>query len=165
MDRYRGLELVAGVVVVRMGGPLFFADANRFRDALNEMINSNREPVRALVVDATAISQTDTDGADIVIQIAEDLRSRGIALAFAHLERSILELWTRAGAIDAVGPDHVFETVRAAVQALDATPRRDRRDRRDDLSSMMRGDPMWTMPASRVVPIVRRNRAGRTERR
>ena len=57
-----------------------------------------------------------------MIQIAEDLRSRGIALAFAHLEPFVLELWTRAGAIDAIGPDHVFETVRAAVQALDVTP-------------------------------------------
>ena len=38
VDRYSGLELVPGVVAVRMGGPLFFADANRFRDALNEMI-------------------------------------------------------------------------------------------------------------------------------
>jgi MFS superfamily sulfate permease-like transporter len=121
VDRYSGLELVPGVVVVRMGGPLFFADANRFRDALNELISSNREPVRALVVDATAISQTDTDGADIVIQIAGDLRSQGISLAFAHLERSIVELWTRAGAIDAIGPDRVFETVRAAIQALDPT--------------------------------------------
>ena len=122
VDRYSGLELVPGVVTIRMGGPLFFADANRFRDAVNELISSNREPVRALVVDATAISQTDTDGADIVIQIAEDLRSRGIALAFAHLEPFVLELWTRAGAIDAIGPDHVFETVRAAVQALEVTP-------------------------------------------
>ena len=57
-----------------------------------------------------------------MIQIAGDLRSRGISLAFAHLDRSILDLWTRADAIQAIGPDHVFESVRAAVQALDATP-------------------------------------------
>jgi sulfate permease, SulP family len=122
VDRYTGLELVPGVVAVRMGGPLFFADANRFRDALNELISSNREPVRALVVDATAISQTDTDGADIVIQIAEDLRSQGISLAFAHVEPAILELWSRAGVIDAIGPDHVFETVRSAVRTLTEDP-------------------------------------------
>jgi MFS superfamily sulfate permease-like transporter len=122
VDRYTGLELVSGVVAVRMGGPLFFADANRFRDALNELIRSNREPVRALVVDATAISQTDTDGADIVIQIAEDLRSRGVSLAFAHVEPAILELWTRAGAIEAIGPDRIFETVRGAVRALETGP-------------------------------------------
>jgi sulfate permease, SulP family len=121
VGRYSGLELVPGVIAVRMGGPLFFADANRFRDALNELLSSNREPVRALVVDATAISQTDTDGADIVIQIAGDLRARGISLAFAHLEPAILELWTRAGVLDAIGPDRVFETVREAVKALEAS--------------------------------------------
>ncbi|MFL6296771.1 MAG: SulP family inorganic anion transporter, partial [Actinomycetes bacterium] len=61
VDRYPGLEIVPGVLALRVDGPLFFADANRFRDTLNEMIRTNREPVRALVVDATAISQTDTD--------------------------------------------------------------------------------------------------------
>jgi high affinity sulfate transporter 1 len=123
IERYPGLETVPGVLAVRVDGPLFFADANRFRDTLNELIKDNPEPVRAVVVDATAISQTDTDGADIVIQIAEDLRSRGISLAVAHLEHSILELWTRAGAIDAIGgPDRVFETVREAVHALQASP-------------------------------------------
>jgi MFS superfamily sulfate permease-like transporter len=71
VDRYTGLEKLPGVIAVRMGGRLFFADAHRFRGALNELIRSSGEPVRALVVDATAISQTDTDGADIVIQIAQ----------------------------------------------------------------------------------------------
>jgi MFS superfamily sulfate permease-like transporter len=95
------------------------------------MISSNREPVRALVVEATAVSQTDTDGADIVIQViqvAEDLRSRGISLVLAHLEPSILDLWTRAGAIDAVRPDHSFGTVRSAVRH--STPLQPRPSRR-----------------------------------
>jgi sulfate permease, SulP family len=120
VDRYDGLELVPGLLVLRIDGPLFFADANRFRDALNELITSNPEPVRAVVVDADPISQTDTDGADVVIQIAGELGSQGISVAIAHLESPILELWTRAGAIDAIGPDHVFETVRDAVRAFQA---------------------------------------------
>jgi len=83
VGRYPGLELVPGVLAVRVDGPLFFADANRFCEALNEMIRSNPEPVRVVVVDATATSQTDTDGADIAIQIAEELHSQGVSLAFA----------------------------------------------------------------------------------
>ena len=81
------------------------------------------------MVDADPISQTDTDGADIVIQIAGELRSQGIWLAFAHLNSSILELWSRAGAIDAIGPDHVFQTDRAAVRAFGA-----------DVSASLAGD-------------------------
>jgi hypothetical protein len=35
------------------------------------------------------------------------------------VEPEILELWTRAGAIDAVGTDRVYTTVREAVNALE----------------------------------------------
>jgi sulfate permease, SulP family len=52
VDRYTGIKKIPGVVAVRMGGPLFFADANRFRDAVNEMISSNRESRQPLLHDA-----------------------------------------------------------------------------------------------------------------
>jgi SulP family sulfate permease len=77
LARHEGLETVSGVLVLRLDGPLFFADANRFRDGVNDMVRSAREPVRAVVVDADAISLTDTDGADVVTQIAGELRSQG----------------------------------------------------------------------------------------
>jgi sulfate permease, SulP family len=65
--------------------------------------------------------QTDTDGADIVSLVATELRARGTTLALARVEPSILDLWTRAGAIDAVGAERVFGTVREAVTALQPT--------------------------------------------
>jgi MFS superfamily sulfate permease-like transporter len=52
VDRYTGLKKILGVVAVRMGGPLFFADATRFHDAVNEMISSNRESRQPLLHDA-----------------------------------------------------------------------------------------------------------------
>jgi MFS superfamily sulfate permease-like transporter len=109
------------VLVVRVDGPLFFADADRVRDTLKEMIDGVESPVRAVVVGADAISQTDTDGADIVSLIAGAFRTRGITLALARVEPSILALWTRAGAVDAVGTGRVFVTVREAVKALEGT--------------------------------------------
>ena len=51
----------------------------------------------------------------------QELQARGITLALARVQPSILELWTRAGAIDALGPGRVFGTVREAVNAVTAT--------------------------------------------
>ena len=87
------------------GRPLFFADAARFRDTL----------------DADAISQTDTDGADIISLVATELRAQDIMLALARVQPSVLELWTRAGAIGAFGPGRLFRMVREAVNAVTAT--------------------------------------------
>lgn len=118
---HEGLEMIPGVLVVRVDGPLFFADAARFRDTLNELIQGMGGPVRAVVLDADAISQTDTDGADIVSLVATELQTRGITLALARVQPSVLELWTRAGAVDALGPGRLFGTVRGAVNAVTAT--------------------------------------------
>ena len=50
-------------------------------------------------------------------QIADELAAQGIGLSLARLETPILELWTRAGAIDAVGREHVYVDLRDAVAA------------------------------------------------
>ena len=118
---HEGLEVIPGVLVVRVDGPLFFADAARFRDTLNQLIQGVDGPVSAVVVDADAISQTDTDGADIISPVATELRAQDITLALARVQPSVLELWTRAGAIDALGPGRLFRTVREAMNAVTAT--------------------------------------------
>jgi MFS superfamily sulfate permease-like transporter len=72
-----------------------------------------------VVVDADAVFLTDTDGADILIQVAEELGRDGLVLALAHVHPTTLELWQRAGVVDAVGGG-VFTTVREAVATRSA---------------------------------------------
>jgi high affinity sulfate transporter 1 len=114
-----GLETTRGVMVVRIDGPLFFANANRFRDRVRELLAGEQGPVRTLVIDAEAVSQTDTDGADVLTELAAELRGREISIALARVESSVADLWRRAGAIDAIGGSgHVFPTVLEAVEAV-----------------------------------------------
>ena len=75
---------------------------------------------RGIVVDAEAIHLTDTDGADMLIQVGEELRSQGLTLALARVHLPVFALWERAGVIDAIGKDRVFDTVREAVHTLSA---------------------------------------------
>jgi sulfate permease, SulP family len=115
VERHEGLIRTPGVIVVRVDGPLFFADANRFRERVRELVDAGA-PVHAVVIDAEAVSQTDTDGADILIELAGELDSRGAVLALARVQSSMLDLWRRAGAIDAIGPERVFHTTAEAVE-------------------------------------------------
>jgi high affinity sulfate transporter 1 len=116
--RHEGVEEIPGVLVVRLDGPLFFADAQRFHDELEGMVSAGGDGLRAVVIDGDAISQTDTDGADIVIAIAQELRATGVSLSFARVDLDVLGLWERAGAVEAVGPERFFPTVRAAVESI-----------------------------------------------
>jgi MFS superfamily sulfate permease-like transporter len=119
LSRHSGLETTPGVLVVRLDGPLFFANANRFRDRVRELLGGAHEPVRALVIDAEAVSQTDTDGADVLTELAVELRRRRISIALARVQSAVGDLWRRAGAIEAIGGDRrVFPTVIEAVEAV-----------------------------------------------
>ena len=46
-SRHDGLEPIAGIVVVRVDGPLFFADADRFRARMHELVAGEARPGRA----------------------------------------------------------------------------------------------------------------------
>jgi high affinity sulfate transporter 1 len=116
--RHEGVEEVPRVLVVRLDGPLFFADAQRFHDELERMVAEAGDDLIAVVIDGDAISQTDTDGADIVIDIARELRAIGVTLSFARVDLEVSMLWERAGVMEAVGSERFFPTVRAAVDAL-----------------------------------------------
>jgi MFS superfamily sulfate permease-like transporter len=119
LERHPGLETTAGVIAVRIDGPLFFANANRFRDRLRELIAAAPDPVRAVVIDAEAVSQTDTDGADVLTELAAELRRGQVSIALARVESSVLDLWRRAGTLEAIGGDsRVFPTVVEAVEGV-----------------------------------------------
>ena len=116
-QRHDGLEAIPGVLVARVDGPLFFADADRFRTTLGDLARHDGA-LKAVVVDAESIYLSDTDGADILSQVAEELDAQGTSLVLAAVHPPVLELWRRGGVIDAIGADAVFETVSDAVQAL-----------------------------------------------
>ena len=116
--RHEGLEPVSGVLVVRVDGPLFFADADRFRARVDELLQ-DAPAVHGLVIDATAIHLTDTDGADILAQVAEELAARDVALSLVAVHPPVLALWRRAGVFDAVGDATVYETVGEAIDAIE----------------------------------------------
>jgi high affinity sulfate transporter 1 len=119
--RSDGLETAPGLVIARIDGPLFFADADRFRARMQELAQADGSPT-SVVIDADAVHLTDTDGADILIQVARELQSQGASVALAQVHPPTLALWRRAGLSDVVGDDDVFDTVRAAVDALNARP-------------------------------------------
>src|SRR3954452_22494328 len=56
------LQTTPGVVIVRIDGPLFFADADHFRTRVRELARADGVPTTAVVVDAESVFLTDTDG-------------------------------------------------------------------------------------------------------
>jgi len=94
--RYQGLVTDPQVVVLRIDGPLYFANAQYLADRLLTLAET-REALRAVVVDASAIGDADADGAHALAQARERLASRGVALHLATVRGPVRDLLTRSG--------------------------------------------------------------------
>ena len=118
VDRNPRAKLSEAVLVVDMAGPLFFADAAPFRESVLAMIEEHKP--RAVVVDLGSATFMDMDGAEILSKMNEELGRKDIKLALARVDHEERALLQRAGVVEEIGADNIFETVRHAVGSLES---------------------------------------------
>lgn len=98
------------VSVVAVGAELFFANIGPFRDAVMAEVDS--KALRAVVLDAEAVSDIDTTAADEIVKLAQELETRDVSLAFARLAPPAHTALTAAGlGLQGIEYAHVAEAV------------------------------------------------------
>jgi len=110
-------RVTPGVVVYRLDDRLFFANARYFKGRVREAIRAVPAPVRWLVLDADAMTHVDTTGLDALLDVTKDLRRDGITLVVARLRTRMEQQLEDTGVLDVIGAEHLYPTVRAAVEA------------------------------------------------
>jgi SulP family sulfate permease len=110
-------RVTPGVLVYRLDDRLFFANSGYVGGRIREAIHGAPTPVRWLVFDAEALSHVDATGVDALTGLVRSLRDQGITLLLARLKSPMRQTLGRAGVLRLIGEQHVYPTVRAAVQA------------------------------------------------
>ena len=106
------------MVLYRFDGPLFFANAEVFRDDVTEAVASADPPARWVVLDMEAVADTDSTATQMLVELLEDLAGRGITVVFARLKAPVAAYLERAGIGAAAGSDRVYLEVDDAVAAF-----------------------------------------------
>ncbi|MBO4205321.1 SulP family inorganic anion transporter [Micromonospora echinofusca] len=94
--RYTGLVTDPGVAAIRIDGPLYFANAQLLADQLLGLAEQ-RAGLTTIVLDASAISDTDADGAHALAELHDRLDARGVTLHLATVRGPVRDLLDRAG--------------------------------------------------------------------
>jgi SulP family sulfate permease len=108
---------VPGVLIVRVDGQLYYANALTVRDRVKAMVAEMTPPPRAVIFDSAAIDQLDVTSTDAIKGLVNELHGQGIAVYLADVHAPVLEYGRRMGLLDSIGEDHVFYTVDAAVRS------------------------------------------------
>jgi MFS superfamily sulfate permease-like transporter len=122
--RYRGIEdhpdceTFPGLVILRIDGELFFANARWFRETVRALVLDQSPPVRELLVHVGAVPRMDTTAAAMLKELIPELHEAGVELAFARATTGLIHDFERNGITGLVGEDRFYDTVAAGVDAF-----------------------------------------------
>jgi high affinity sulfate transporter 1 len=115
ITRYPDARQIPGLVLFRWDAPLFFANAELFKERVLDAAAKSPTPVRWLVVAAEPVTSVDVTAADTLEELDKALHEAGIELCFAELKDPVKDKLKRFGLFAQIGERFFFPTVGAAV--------------------------------------------------
>lgn len=115
ITRYPDARQIPGLVLFRWDAPLFFANAEFFRERVRADMAKSPTPVRWLVVAAEPVTSVDVTAGDTLAELDKALHAEGIRLCFAELKDPVKDKLKKFGLLAQLGEDDFFPTIGAAV--------------------------------------------------
>lgn len=121
VDDYPSASPVPGLLVYRYDAPLFFANAENFRQRALAAVDASTDPVQWFVLNAEANVEVDLTALDALDQLRSELHDRGIEFAMARVKQDLRVDLEAAGLVDRIGEQRIFPTLPTAVDAFRRT--------------------------------------------
>jgi len=115
LKRYPDASRIPGLLMIRWDAPLFFANANLFRNLVRKLIAQTEPTPVWVLVAAEPITDVDTTAADMLVDLDEELNAAGIHLILAELKDPVKEKIERYGLYETIDRRHFYPTIEEAV--------------------------------------------------
>jgi SulP family sulfate permease len=79
-------------IVFRFAGPLYFFNIGHFADRVHEEIESASEPVKILLINAEAVTDTDLDAVETLQELQASLKRHGIVMGMFEVKGHFKEM-------------------------------------------------------------------------
>ena len=109
------LDSIPGLEILRLDGPLFFANALRFRNEVRALL-SGITPPKTILVNLHANFGIDLSATDTLLSLVAEAEKTNTEVSFAELQDPVRQMFRRSGLLDRVGENHLFATIDDAVQ-------------------------------------------------
>jgi sulfate permease, SulP family len=115
IKRRPGARPVPGVLIIRPDVPLFYANAQPFRDTVTQQLHSSPEAIHTLILDLDANDELDITSSEALGKLLDQLGDRHVRVGLAHVHSTTAEMMRRSGILEKVGADHIFPNLETAV--------------------------------------------------
>jgi MFS superfamily sulfate permease-like transporter len=115
ITRHPEARRIPGLVLFRWDAPLFFANAEMFRDQALRAVSTAPTPTKWMVVAAEPVTDVDITAADVLAELEDELKQAGIELCFAQMKGPVKDHLKRYGLFAKLGTENFFPTIGQAV--------------------------------------------------
>ncbi len=115
ITRHPEARRIPGLVLFRWDAPLFFANAEMFREQTLRAVSTAPTPTKCVVVAAEPVTDVDITAADILAELEDELHQAGIELCFAQMKGPVKDHLKRYGLFVRLGTENFFPTIGQAV--------------------------------------------------
>ena len=118
--RHPEYRAVPGILVLRLFGELYYANALTVRDEIRVRISESETPVRAIILEIGDQDSIDLTTARVLKDWALGLADKELSLYLTDVQDPVLDFLKSVGMSDAVADDHVFPTIELAVRHVES---------------------------------------------
>jgi high affinity sulfate transporter 1 len=115
IKRYPDARRIPGLVLFRWDAPLFFANAEFFKERVLDAVAQSPTKVNWLVVAAEPVTSVDVTAGDTLNELDEALHAQGIELCFAELKDPVKDKLRKFELLAQLGEKNFFPTIGVAV--------------------------------------------------
>ncbi|WP_154859491.1 SulP family inorganic anion transporter [Cyclobacterium xiamenense] len=106
--RFSNLEVNENLLIVRIDGPIYFANVEYIRDKMNQWLLDRKQPTKMIIFNMESVTSMDSTGAHALHDWIMDWRAGGIDVCITGTKGPIRDVLDKWNLIECVGADHVF---------------------------------------------------------
>lgn len=120
IEDWEDTKTIPGLVLYRYDAPLFFANVENFKMRALKAIEQESVTVEWFVLNTEAIVEMDITAIDMLEELREELRTRGITFAMARVKQDLYAQLVKSGFLTKINPEHIYLTLHSAIAAFEA---------------------------------------------
>ena len=115
-NRFEDVLVENDVLVFRFDAQLFYANANYFRDTLDEMTAKKGEALKLIVLDGESINRIDSTGVEMLKERIKFYKKRDIIFLLAGVKGPVRDDLFKSGILSIIDINHFFMRANDAVK-------------------------------------------------
>jgi len=119
IDRFSDLDVKENLLMVRIDGPIYFANVEFIKDKLDKWIQERNDQVKMIMFNMESVTNIDSTGAHELNEWINTWRKSDIDICMTSIKGPVRDVLNRWEILESVGSNHIFVDDNSAVSAFD----------------------------------------------